>query len=41
MGVEPNWKIYRTTITRAQKPLKIASIKEALDPFSQPKNVAD
>ena len=22
MGVEPNWRIYRTTIARAQKPVK-------------------
>ena len=30
MGVEPNWRIYRTTIARAQKPVKNRKYKRGL-----------
>ena len=30
MGVEPNWRIYRTTIARAQKPVKNRMYKRGL-----------
>ena len=32
MGVEPNWRIYRTTIARAQKPVKNRKYKRGLRP---------